>query len=69
MSKGPAGTTGKYKPTKHLNLKISKKDFCKWHDKCLIKQNLDRTLCMYCKWRTELDVRLLLDIVDYANVE
>lgn len=64
MSKGPAGTMGKYKPRNRLNVTISKKDFCKVYDKCLIDQNLERNLCIYCKWRIELDVRLLLDIAD-----
>jgi hypothetical protein len=51
----------RYSPKNRLNLKISKEDFCKYTDKCLIDQNLDRNLCIYCKWRVELDIRLLLD--------
>jgi hypothetical protein len=62
MSKGPTGTGNKYVVTRRLNLKISKKDWCKYLDKCLIEENLDQSLCIYCKWRIELDVRLLLDI-------
>ncbi len=58
MSTDPNGMTGR------LNLKISKKDFCKYADVCLIDQNLDSNLCIYCKSRVELDVRLLLDIAN-----
>ena len=54
----------KYSPKNRLNITISKKDFCCAFDKCLIEQNLDQSLCIYCKWRMELDVRLLLDIAD-----
>ncbi len=60
MSKGPSG----YRPKNRLNVTISKEDFCRFTSKCLIDQNLDRNLCIFCKWRVELDVRLLLDIAN-----
>jgi retron-type reverse transcriptase len=44
-----------------------KEDFCTHVDKCIIDQNLDSNLCIYCKWRVELDVRLLLDIANHKR--
>jgi hypothetical protein len=61
MSTNQTGMAGR------LNLKISKEDFCTHVDKCLIDQNLDSNLCIYCKWRVELDVRLLLDIANHER--
>ena len=71
MSKGPAGTTGKYSPTRHLNLKIYRKDWCSKYRPgtlyCRIAQNLDSNLCMYCKHRKPLDVQGMLNDWEKEN--
>jgi hypothetical protein len=71
MSTEPTGTTGKYSPKRHLNLQISKKDWClKWREGtlfCLIEQNMDRSLCLYCKHRKPLDVHGMLLDYDKEN--
>lgn len=62
MSKGPTGTGGDdYKLKKHLNVSISKNDFCNKYPDCPIDYNLDRELCIFCEHRIPLDVKYLLD--------
>lgn len=66
MRTEPAGTTGEYNPKRHLNLKIGKKDWCSKYRPgslyCMIDQNFDNKLCLYCKFRKPLNIPgMLLD--------
>ena len=71
MSKGPSGTSGKYSPKRHLNLKISKKDWCLKYSSgtlyCRIDQNMDNDLCLYCKHRKPLDIQGMLNDWEKEN--
>jgi hypothetical protein len=65
------GTIGKYNPKKHLNLKISKKDWCTKYRPgtlyCRIDQNMDNSLCLYCKHRKPLDIQGMLNDWEKEN--
>jgi hypothetical protein len=71
MSKGPTGTGAKYAPTRHLNLKISKEDWCKEYLPgtlyCRIEQNIDNSLCLYCQFRRPLNIKGMLNDWEKEN--
>ena len=61
----------KYTPTVHLTLEISKKDWCEKYRPgtlyCMIEQNFDRSLCLYCKFRKPLNIPGMLIDYDKEN--
>ena len=71
MSTDPTGAESKYKPRRHLNLKISQKDWCMKYRPgslyCMVDLNLDRTLCLYCKFRKPLNIPGMLIQFDKEN--
>jgi len=60
MSTEPAGTEGKFIPKNHLNVTINKEAFCSASKDCPIDSNIDRSLCIFCKWRKPIDIKHLL---------
>lgn len=71
MSTDPTGTEGKFAPKRHLNLTISRKDWCTKYIPgtlyCRIDQNFDQTLCLYCQYRMELNIPRLLEYYEREN--
>ncbi|MHA1817339.1 MAG: hypothetical protein ACTSX1_15160 [Candidatus Heimdallarchaeaceae archaeon] len=71
MRTEPAVTDGRYTPTRHLNMKISKKDWCSKYRPgslyCMVEQNLYTDLCLYCKFRKPLDIPGMLIDHDKEN--
>lgn len=59
----------KYSPKTHLNLKISKKDWCKTYrpETCRIDQNMDRNLCLYCEHRRLLNIPEMINDWEKEN--
>ena len=72
MSTEPGETEGKFAPKRHLNLKISKKDWCQKYRPgtlyCRIDQNNDNRLCLYCKFRKPLDIQGMLNDWEKENI-
>jgi len=71
MSTEPTETTGRYAPKRHLNMTISAKDWCKKYRPgtlyCRIDQNLDMSLCLYCKHRKPLNIQGMLNDWEKEN--
>ena len=63
MSTEPTGAGSNWIAKNHLNLKISRKDFCRKPD-CIIDLNMDRNLCFFCKWAKKLDMYKMLQEED-----
>ena len=67
MSTEPAGVDGKFEPHQHLNVSVSREEWCDYHEICKIDRNCDRNLCIYCKHRKPLDIKLMLDLEYYER--
>ena len=71
MSTDPTGAESKFKPIRHLNMEISRKDWCTRYRPetlyCRIDQNWDRTLCLYCKHRRLLSIPDMLNDWEKEN--
>lgn len=51
----------KTKYRKWMNLKIKKNMICLYPGKCLIDNNINNELCLYCKYRKDIDIPKMLN--------